>query len=185
MSMSTDLGGTDLPAFLAGTFDWRMNGLHIKPPLPIDLRSPELPLTATNPWVALAAVLEVAKAGDHSQVHRLAQFVDIRQPYTLSQVALLLVGDMGTDTDLQLLERALATENPETRLHAAHAAVLAGRLWLVPGMVRRGTRHQHSTTATASATPSRNYSSRTLDRSRTKRRSTACRQHPRPMHTRC
>lgn len=132
--MSVDFSDTKLPPFLYGTFDWRVHGFGFDSPPPINLRSSDA-LNSANPWIVLAAVLERAKSGDHSTVRLLSQFFYAKEPFALNRIALLLVGDLGRDSDLQLLLEAMASDDSQVRLYAAEASQIAGRLWLVPSML--------------------------------------------------
>jgi hypothetical protein len=134
MNTQTEFSDGKLPLFLYGTFDWRIHGFHFDSPPPIDLLTPES-LESTNPWVVLASVLEHAKSGDHSYAKHLSKFFHAKQPFALNRISLLLVGDIGDDTDLLLIAKAMESNDEEVRLHAAKAAKLAGRLWLIPAML--------------------------------------------------
>ncbi len=129
-------GGFDaeLPEFLYGTFDWRVNGFQFNADPPVDLLAPAA-LDHTNPWFVLAAVLQHAKAGDHSRVGRLAAYFHADEPFALRRVSLLLAGDLASEQDLKLLEQAMRSEDADARAYAAEAALFAGRLWLVPAML--------------------------------------------------
>jgi hypothetical protein len=126
-------GPSSCPPFLLGTFDWRINGLHLETPAPFDLLV-SAAAADSNPWVALAAALERAKTGDHEAIGRLGSLLPIGDR-ALELAVLTLIGAAGTDRHLRVLEQALEGNDPDTRLFAADAAALAGRLWLVPAML--------------------------------------------------
>lgn len=119
---------------MARTFDWRENGFHYSEAAAPELMSPAA-LGNPNPWIVLAAVVERAKRGDHSQVHLLSRYYEDHSTHRLAQVALMLTGDMGKESDLKLLARALSSNDPLTRVYAAQGAALAGRAWLIPQML--------------------------------------------------
>ncbi|TIP02851.1 MAG: hypothetical protein E5X76_23100 [Mesorhizobium sp.] len=124
----------EVPEFMARTFDWREDGFHFAGTPPAGLMSPAA-LSNSNPWIVLAAVVERAKHGDHSQVPLLSRYYEEHATDRLAQVALMLTGDIGRERDLQLLAGALSSADPLTRVYAAQGAALAGRAWLVPPML--------------------------------------------------
>jgi len=124
----------ELPRFLYGCFDWRVNGLHWDQAPEIDLLSGEA-LDADNPWIVLAAVVERAKQGDHRQAPRLAHFATQKEPFALDRVSLLALGEIALSKDLDLVEHVLRADDGEARVHAAEAAALSGALRLVPAML--------------------------------------------------
>ena len=128
---------SDLPPFLYGTFDWLINGVFIdgegEPSL--DLKSDEA-LAHANPWIVIAAVLECAKAGDHTQAHRLQRYFELDEPFALNRVALVITGMTAASSDLELLIGALGSASPWTRAFAAQGAREAGALALVRPMVK-------------------------------------------------
>lgn len=135
-----------MPAWLAGLFDWRSSGFHVSPEARSQLLQPQA-LDSPNPWVVVAAVVERAKRGDRSGLPVLAGLWLDRTTYALSRTALLLIGDLGTDEELKVLETAMGSDDAEVRMNACSAAALSGRLWLVPSMVdawlRAEAHHDH------------------------------------------
>src|SRR5688500_16868877 len=108
--MKERFADSELPPFLNGTFDWRMNGLHFESEPPLDLLSSGA-LAHSNPWIVLAAVLQRAKAGDHAHVGRLAGFFHADEPFALNHVSVLLAGDMASERDLRILQQALQSDD--------------------------------------------------------------------------
>jgi hypothetical protein len=123
-----------LPRFLYGCFDWRVNGYHWASEPDIDLTS-DGALTSENPFVVLAAVVECAKRGDHSQATRLVPFFTRHEPFALARVALLAFADIAMSGDLHHLEQALRCEDNAVRTYAGEAAGNCGSLALVPAML--------------------------------------------------
>lgn len=119
---------------MSRTFDWREDGFHYEEAAPAELMS-SAALGNPNPWIVLAAVVERAKHGDHSQVHILSRYYEEHRIHRLAQVALMLTGDIAKEGDLKLLAGALSSADPLTRVYAAQGAALAGRAWLVPYML--------------------------------------------------
>ncbi|MGW8392279.1 hypothetical protein [Pseudoduganella sp. HUAS MS19] len=128
------MNSKELPAFLHGTFDWRLDGLQLHSAPPFDLLAPSL-LQSDNPWLILASVLEHAKHGDHSGVPLLSRLFNDHKPPALARVAILLVGDLGRDQDLDMLAEVMGGDDASSRMYACEAASLAGCLWLVPAML--------------------------------------------------
>jgi hypothetical protein len=60
----------------------------------IDWALRDAALTSDNPFVVLAAVVEYAKRGDHSQATRLVPFFTQHEPFALARVALLAFADI-------------------------------------------------------------------------------------------
>lgn len=135
-----------MPAELAGLFDWRSNGFHVRPEASRQLLQPQA-LDSPNPWVVMAAVVERAKQGDRSRLAVLSDMWPDQGTYALSRTALLLIGDLGNDETLTELQRAMASDDAEVRMNACSGAALSGRLWLVPSMVEAWknatTQHDH------------------------------------------
>jgi hypothetical protein len=116
------------PPFLKGAFQWSARGYFYAEAPPLDLLDPTT-LQAQDPWVAMAAVLEHAKRGDHSRITFLKPvFHELPQ-------SIALVGDAGTEADLRALADLMSNESPDVRATACEAAMMAGRLWLVPFML--------------------------------------------------
>lgn len=128
-----------LPPFLYGCFDWRVNGLHWADTPPLDLLSRPA-LESSDPWIVLAAVVEHAKAGDHSHALRLVPFFQRHDPFALSRVSLLVFADVAPARELLQLETVLRGDDVDSRAYAAEAAALSGALALVPAMLDAWTR---------------------------------------------
>ncbi|TIS57001.1 MAG: hypothetical protein E5W82_17460 [Mesorhizobium sp.] len=123
-----------LPRFLYGTFDWRFRGLTFAEQPPEGLLT-RASLNHSNPWIVIATVLEFARQGDHTHVPVLSRYYEDRDTPALSRTSLLLTGDLARSADLKLLQQALRSINPITRMHAAEGAALCGQLWLVGDML--------------------------------------------------
>src|SRR5262245_24094831 len=96
----------ELPPFLHGCFDWRVNGLHWEMPTGVDLGGSQ-GLRAENPWIVVAAVVEHAKRGNHDEAPILLPFARRKDPFALDRVSLLALGDIGRRQDLALLDQVL------------------------------------------------------------------------------
>ncbi|MDX8533965.1 hypothetical protein RFM41_22635 [Mesorhizobium sp. VK25A] len=128
------MAGAALPSFLHGTFDWRFRGLTFAREPPEGLLS-RASLNDSNPWIVLATVVQLARQGDHTHVPVLSRYYEDRDVPALSRTSLLLTGDLATSSDLKLLQQALRSVSPLTRMHAAEGAALCGHLWLVADML--------------------------------------------------
>lgn len=129
-----DMAYDDMPRFLdGGTFLWMEKGYAYSGSPPIDLLSPDA-LTAPNPWIVVAAVLENAKNGDHSEIPRLKSLVAHPEASAfLVHACLALIGDAGRQEDLQDLAAMMGDKR--LRTEACRAAWGAGDLWLAPHML--------------------------------------------------
>jgi hypothetical protein len=123
----------ELPEFLQGTFDWFFNGVFFSAHAPIDLLSP-LAIEDDNPWIAVAAILERARNGQHEHAPKLAPFFE-SDVYALDCVAVVIFGMVAAAKDLPLLKSALQTASSLRRMYAASAAREAGLLSLIPDML--------------------------------------------------
>lgn len=136
------------PPFLRGTFAWSFLGYFYAERPPVDLLAREA-LTSDDPWLVLAAVLERAKRGDHSHLPRLRASCRVEGGKGPERACIHLMGDAGREADLPALQTLLEQGPDPLRAYAAEAAVLAGRLWLVPPMLeawkRVTTRAHHET----------------------------------------
>jgi hypothetical protein len=124
----------ELPPFLYGCFDWRVNGLHWDREPDLDLLSEDT-LHSDNPWIVLAAVVERAKQGDHGEVDRLLPLAQQTEPFALDRVALLSFADVAPWHSLQFIERVLLGDDADARVNGAEAAAMSGALKLVPAML--------------------------------------------------
>jgi hypothetical protein len=121
---------SDAPAFLEGTFLWQENGYFFGAPPPVPLRDPTL-LEGRDPWLALAATLEYAKAGSHDAVGELARWFGEDVELGFIQSCLFLIGDAGRAEHMRLLVEMMKPEKEEyLRIKACDAACHAGYLWL-------------------------------------------------------
>lgn len=124
----------NLPPFLYGCFDWRVNGYHWASEPDIDLLS-SAALGSDNPFIVLASVVEHAKRGDHTRAMWLVPFFRLHEPFALARVALLAFADIAMDRDLQHLEHALRSEDVIVRRYAGEACAYCGSLSLVLAML--------------------------------------------------
>lgn len=122
------------PKFLEGTFFWQILGYEFAEPPPINLLS-QSALNSDDPWLTIAAVLEHAKHGDHSQISRLNKYLSLEWGENILSVAIRIIGDAGTEKDLYELVGLLENHSCFIKSNAAQAASMAGRLWLVPPML--------------------------------------------------
>lgn len=130
-SNSTNMN-SELPNFVKeGTFTWTRLGYHYKTPPSEDLLSPSA-LSSSNPWIVVAAVLEHAKNGDHTQINLLKNWFTYN---SLGKVCLLITGDAGTRQDLSQLKTLIETGPDDVRCYSCIAAADAGALWLIPSML--------------------------------------------------
>jgi hypothetical protein len=124
-----------LPPFLYGAFDWRVDGYHWSGVPAVDLRSDQA-LQADSPWVVIASVVEHARAGEHDAASRLIPFFTRSEPFALQRIALLVFADLAPGHLLGRLADALGHDDPHVRKYAGEASKYAGRLSLVPPMLR-------------------------------------------------
>ncbi|AVO59676.1 hypothetical protein [Pseudomonas chlororaphis] len=122
------------PSFLKGTFAWTYLGYFFAERPPIDLLAPTV-LSSADPWLIVAAVLEHAKRTNHSHIPRMSAYCEFNGGQGFEIAAMQLIGDAGRETDLSILQAALEYGSDSTRAHAANAASMTGRLWLVPFML--------------------------------------------------
>jgi hypothetical protein len=121
------------PAFLDGTFFWAEHGFFTAGPAPIDLSSPAA-LNSDQAWVQVAAIIERAKRGDHTQIPRLREWYE-EDRNRLDRVCIVLTGAAGRTSDVVGLLDLLDKGSNVARTHASNAAVAAGYLWLAPAML--------------------------------------------------
>lgn len=124
----------ELPPFLYGCFDWRVNGLHWAREPDVDLLAEEA-LNSDNPWIVLAAVIERAKHGDHGAADRLMPLAQQTEPFALDRVALLSFADVAPWHRVHFIEQVLLSDDGDARVNAAEAAAMSGALKLVPAML--------------------------------------------------
>ena len=138
--------GYEFPAFLEGTFDWRLHGLSFAEP-PADNLLSAATLTHRDPWMVMATVLMYAQNGTFVGPKYIEDFFENHQIDGLSRAALLLCGDLLRPSEADCLVRALKSNNGTTRMHAAEAAAHAGYLHFVPIMLNAWERadgpHEH------------------------------------------
>ncbi|MGN8275823.1 hypothetical protein [Pseudomonas sp. SMN5] len=123
------------PEFLHDCFYWKGRGYHYSSAAPGQVFAPG-GWQDSDPWIALACVLERAKQGDYSHVPQLRKWVlEPDSAPTLISACLGLIADAGLDSDLDFLAE-LMLEGPDyLRIEACLAAQWAGVLWLIPFMV--------------------------------------------------
>jgi len=123
----------EVPAFLStGALNWTQSGFYYPDPPPLDLMSTDA-LEADNPWIALAAIIEHAKNGNHTYAWRLKNWFLDAPPF--GRICIVMMGAIGTDDDLGLLVPLMEEGSDDARTHACVAAARAGSLWLVPHML--------------------------------------------------
>ncbi|MFY2560637.1 hypothetical protein ACN469_23745 [Corallococcus terminator] len=88
-----------------------------------------------EPWKFLARVVELAKAGDFSEVGSLSRFFEVSKEVNIAPVALLLTGGMGSRAELMRLTQVMHDGPDGLRVYACQAARNAGSIWLVPHML--------------------------------------------------
>jgi hypothetical protein len=125
------------PPFLKGAFQWTARGYFYAGSPPMDLLKPAA-LTSEDPWIVIAAAVEHAKLGDHSHIRLLKQWF-----YEIPQ-SIAITGDAGTEADLRTLAELMHDESADVRASACEAAMMAGRLWLVPFMLEAYRRATHA-----------------------------------------
>jgi len=124
----------DLPDFIhAGAFDWTQLGLSYDRQM--DDGEQAAPGTAAAVWQDMDQIVRRAKAGDFRGLQALPDFVTSETETNVSPVAILLIGDIGGEHELEFLAHLLneGAEGPST--YAAGAAALAGTKWLLPHML--------------------------------------------------
>jgi hypothetical protein len=125
------------PSFLEDCFHWRKRGYAYKYPPPVDLMD-ERALDDADRWIVVASVLEHAKHGDFSQIHRVHPLVlDKQSAPTLTGASMDLVADAGSHVDLNFLANIMTSADlpPDTRVGACYSAQYCGELWLVEYML--------------------------------------------------
>lgn len=123
------------PSFIAeGGFNWSARGYHytLSDPERAQLLSRQWP---DDPWKFLARVVELAKAGDFSEVGSLSRFFETSTRINVAPAALLITGDMGGKSELDRLTQVMRDGPDGLRVYACQAARNAGCLWLVPHML--------------------------------------------------
>ena len=132
----------DAPAFLDGTFSWIRLGYRYAARPPARLLRGEV-RDADGPWIALAATLERAKAGDHAGVRAIVRVAgEQRTSLRLRRARLGLIADAGADADLDALAGWMRDGSDDLRVDACWAASLAGAAWLAPAMLEAYARVQ-------------------------------------------
>jgi|GEM_PF-1865998 len=123
------------PTFITeGGFNWSSRGFHytLSDNERAQLLSRQWP---DEPWKFLARVVELAKAGDFSEVGSLGRFFEVNTEVNIAPVALLLTGDMGGRAELTRLTQVMRDGPDGLRVYACQAARNAGCIWLVPHML--------------------------------------------------
>jgi hypothetical protein len=123
------------PPFLAdGTFQWSRRGYFYASPPPEDLRSPRA-LGSNDPWIALAARLEYAKAGEFEALRDLPERAteDVSRLY--AHACMSLFGDASRDAHIDLLRPRLASGSSEACFEGCWAAYCSGEVRLVPDVL--------------------------------------------------
>jgi hypothetical protein len=130
----------DRPAFLDGTFSWTRRGYGYAAPPPVDLDRAGSHVNGGS-WLSLAAILERAKAGDHTGVGVLKDLVsEPGASLRLRRARLGLLADAGTGAELDALAGWLREGPDYLRVDACWAASLAGATWLAPSMLEAHSR---------------------------------------------
>lgn len=120
------------PPFLDGTFQWSRRGYFYASPPPENLLTREAQLSS-DPWIALAARLEAAKAGEFSAVRDLpARSAAEKTSRLFSYGCMSLFGDAARDADLELLIPMLQQGSSEDVYDACWAAYCSGSARLLP-----------------------------------------------------
>ncbi|MGC5698862.1 hypothetical protein J4P02_01530 [Pseudomonas sp. NFXW11] len=123
------------PDFLQGCFYWKGRGYHYASPAPAALLAPQ-GWQDSDPWMALATILERAKQGDYSHIAELRKWIlDPDSAPTLVSACLGLTADAGLDPDLDFLAELMLEGPPYLRIEACLAAQWSGVLWLIPFML--------------------------------------------------
>ncbi len=123
------------PGFLAGTFRFSALGYRYSEAPPLDLMASEA-LDSENPWIALAAVLEHAKTGHWSLLRRVPLLMDPSQSPLLVGSCFRLLGDVGSDYAIELLQSLLRHESSTYIVHACQALHHIGYLSLVRSILQ-------------------------------------------------
>jgi hypothetical protein len=125
----------DCPLFLEGTFLFDENGYRFCSEPPLDLMS-SAAVSSGDPWIALAAALEHAKAGNHEHVSKLLARVRRDTAPGLVLAVTALVGDAGRERDVEGLLALMDKSQPDyTRVVACKAAAHSGYIWTAPSIL--------------------------------------------------
>jgi hypothetical protein len=93
-------------------------------------------VSSSDHWIALAAALQHAKAGNHEHVSRLLARVKRDTAPGLVLAVTALVGDAGSEMDVEGLIDLMDESQPDyTRVVACKAAAHSGYIWLAPGIL--------------------------------------------------
>jgi hypothetical protein len=135
--MPRKLSWPEQPSFLEDCFHWRKRGYTYKYPPAVELMS-DRALEDADSWIVLASVLEHAKHGDFSHIHRVYPFaVDGLGDPVLFGASLDLIADAGSHVDLGYLANMIISDSvpAEMRVGACYRAQYCGVLWLVEYML--------------------------------------------------
>jgi hypothetical protein len=118
---------------LEGTFIWERRGLFFASSPPVDFA--KLDIASTDPWLAVAAVLERAKGGDFAPLRFLPPMVRLGAPRLFLRACTELLGNVATSIARQGLLELLQSPDIDVRVEACAGACISGDLVLVSAVL--------------------------------------------------
>ena len=125
--------GSHPPAFMEGTFLWDQRGYFFASSPPLDLV--HLDIASAEPWLAVAATLERAKAGDFAPLRFLPPLVHPGAPPLFLRACTELLGNVATPIARQGLLDLVQSQDTDVRVEGCGGACISGDLNLVPAVL--------------------------------------------------